>query len=99
MDIPEIGTNLEMWQILVTALLPAFISMVIRSEWSKSVKILVAIASSLVVGAGYTYFLEMWDPGDWITTSLIVLVISQAAYALFWQPTGLDKKIESATSK
>ena len=89
-------TNLQMWSLIVGAILPPFIAIVQQSGWQLWVRAVVTLVICIVVGAITTYLSGMFDPQDLITSILTILIAAIATYKGFWQPTGIAPGIEKA---
>ncbi|PSK95759.1 hypothetical protein CLV30_12811 [Haloactinopolyspora alba] len=93
------GSTLTLAGVL-SALAPLVISLINRPSWSKSVKQLVAIAASVVLGVVALALTGGFTGGDDVATVLLAVVgAAQSAYALVWKPSGVAPKLERATSR
>lgn len=83
---------------IVGALMPALIAVVVRSSWPSWLKGVAAVGSSTVVGTVAAWIAgDLTTPEGWAQKVLIVIAAAQAAYKLWWQPTGIGPAIERAT--
>lgn len=98
MNIPDFGENEILWATIIGFMLPALISFINQAKWSSQVKGVVALASSVVAGAGTAYFAGQWNSEDVVRSIMIVLILSQVAYATFWKPTNIASSIERDTT-
>jgi hypothetical protein len=73
--------------------MPLFIAVLNNDAWPKATKYIVSVILSVVVGLLAAWFLGVSDPVDTIKN---VLIATQLAYGLFWKPTGIEGKINSA---
>jgi hypothetical protein len=81
---------------IVSAIMPLIVALVVQSHWPKEAKGAVALAASLLAGAG-SVFLGNADPSDLGVVIPAILIASQASYQAFWKPTGLVPALETAT--
>jgi len=87
-------SDLDMWALIVGALLPAVVAAVNRVNWPSWLKGVVAIAVSIVAG-GVTALLTGQLTGvTWVHAALIVAGAALASYRLWWHPTGIALAIE-----
>ena len=93
-------TDLEMWSLLVGAILPPFVAIIQQPRWPNWFRTVVAVASSLVVGFVTTWLVEddaLWEQGM-VTAILLVLVSALTTYRNVWRTTGIAPQIEAKTS-
>ena len=84
------------WFDMVSLLLPAAISIIVKPEWSNGAKYLVAFGVSFVAALGQVLFegcVPCMENAPMILGKTFVLVMG--GYAAFWRPTGLAQKIEA----
>ena len=97
------ATVITVTAMLAGVLTPAIIAVVNHPIWSSEQKRLIALGCSIVVGIltvigqGALTDFEVSIPTV-ITVVLAVVGASQAAYAVFWKPTGLADTIEGAVN-
>jgi hypothetical protein len=94
MTIPEIGDNLTLLSALIATLLPGMIARINHRGWSSETKGAAAAAVCVGVGASVAGVAGYWDGGDIVRSVLTVFFLSQIAYKLYWQPSGLAERIE-----
>lgn len=93
-------TDLEMWSLLVGAVLPPLVALIQQPRWPDWFRAVVAVASSLVAGFVTTWLVEdgmLWERGM-VTAILLVLVAALTTYRNFWKPTTIAPTIEAKTS-
>jgi hypothetical protein len=77
-------------------LLPPFIAVINQKRWSREVRGLVALGVCLVYAVVVTLLVGLpW--ASWRNIAWQVLLVTVAAYKLFWQPSNLTEKIEEVT--
>jgi hypothetical protein len=84
------------WFDMVSFLLPAIISMVVKPGWSNGVKYLVAFGFSFLAALGQVLFEADCQPCLENFPKILgkTFVLVMGSYAAFWRPTGLAQKIE-----
>ncbi len=83
-----------------TFVTPHVTAVVQNPSWSKRKRTAIAAVASVGIGlvtAASTG--QFTDPGNVVLTVAAVLVSSEAAYEKLWQPLGVAKAIERATSR
>jgi hypothetical protein len=84
------------WFDMVSLILPALISMIVKPNWSNGVKYCVAFGVSFCGALGQVLFegdcQPCWENFPKILGKTFMLVMG--SYAAFWRPTGLAEKIE-----
>lgn len=96
----QLGSDLELWTLIVGFLLPTVLALLQQPGWSDRLRALVAFGASAVAGAGTVYFT---DPDAFTTqpvirTILVVFVVAIATYRNWWKPTGIAPEIEVRSS-
>lgn len=91
-------TDAQMWALLVGFAAPLLVAVVQRPGWSEGLRALVTAGFSVVAGTGTVWLTGSMDGRSVISSILLVLVTSIAAYKGLWKPTGVAPKIETATS-
>lgn len=97
------ATIVTVCAMLAGVLTPAIIAVVNHPVWSSEQKRLIALGCSVVVGiltvigAGALTDFEVSIPTV-VTLILSVVGAAQAAYAVFWKPTGLADTIETSVN-
>ena len=86
--------NLEMWTVIVAALLPLLIAVVQKQKWAASLKIVVTFLACLAASVGDVVFNPAIDLSDLPGVILTVVFVCVTAYSVFWRPTGIAPKIE-----
>lgn len=79
-------------------LTPLVLSVLNQPFLSKAQKHAVALVGSGAVGLLTVYLAGQFDTSDLVTTLPLVYAACQAAYHLFWKPSGVTSTIEDATS-
>lgn len=96
---PEVfDDNLTLYMAVLGWLIPLVISFVKQAGWSKTVKGLIAAVVSVVSAIIAAAIAGHWNPEDVTRSILIVLTLSQVSYVTFWKSSGIDDRIEEATS-
>lgn len=93
-------SDLEMWSLLVGALLPMLVAVVQQPKWPNWFRAAVGVAASVVAGFVTTYLTldsALWDQGM-VHAILLVAVASWASYVSFWKPTSVAPTIEAKTT-
>lgn len=93
-------TDLELYGLLVGALLPALVAVIQQPRWPSWFRAVVSVASSIVAGSLTVYLTEgdaLWEQGH-LHVVLLVGVASWASYQSFWRSTGVAPVIEAKTS-
>jgi hypothetical protein len=93
-------TDLEMWSLLVGALLPTIVAVVQQPRWPSWVRAVVGVISSIIAGFVTTWLVledALWERGM-VHAILLVGVASWASYRNFWMPTRIAPTIEAKTS-
>ena len=85
--------NLEMWQLVVGALLPGLVAFLKNQLWSDWVKIGILFGLAVIVSAVEILIAGQFTAGDLIGNALKVAFLATAAYAWIWKPTGADQKV------
>lgn len=91
-------SNPQAMGLLLGVISPLGIAVVQQTYWSKAVKQAVLVVVSLVLGVVTVAASGQFNPGDLVTTFVLVLVAAQVAYKAAWKPSGVTAKIESATT-
>lgn len=91
-------SNLEMWALVVGALLPPVLSIIMQSGWSEQIQAVVAFIACAIAGAGTAYFQGDLTGRRFVEAGLVILVTTIATYKGFWKPTRISPTIEAATS-
>jgi len=92
--------NLEMWSLLVGAVLPPFVAIIQQPQWPNWFRTAVAVASSIVVGFVTTWLTNddvLWEQ-PMVTSILMVLVAALTTYRNVWRSSGIAPAIEAKTS-
>lgn len=93
-------SDLELWSLLVGALLPSVVALVQQPKWPPWFRAVVGVLSSIVAGGVTTYLTaegQLWEQGM-LHAILLVGVASWAAYQSFWRPTTIAPVIENKTA-
>lgn len=90
--------TLQQWSIIVGFLMPAVIAIVNQSTWSKTLRGLVAFASSLVAAFVTTYLETGFDTEDFVKSGIFVFGAAVVTYHTWWKPSTIAPRIEIATS-
>ncbi len=90
-------TDLIMWSALLATVMPAIIAVVIRTGWASEQKGIATIALCLVAATGTAFLLGKLDPTNWVTSALIIFVLTNQLYRQFYKPTDIAESIERAT--
>lgn len=91
-------TDLEMWTLLVGALLPALIAVIQQPQWSCRLRAVVTVVACLVAGGGTAGLDGQLTGRSVVTSVLTVLVTALATYHGFWKPSGIAAAVEGLTS-
>src|SRR4051812_3201163 len=91
-------TNVALWALALSILTPLATSLIQQPRFSRNVRIGIAAAVSVVVGAGTAYFSGDLTGKSLVVAIGIVLVGAEATYQKVWRPSGLAPAIENATS-
>lgn len=91
-------TTLEMWSVLVGALLPPLVAVVQQPKWSAPVRAIVTFLLCAAAGAGTAFFNGELTGKPVASAILLVFVSALATFKGFWKQTGLTDAIERATS-
>ena len=95
-------SSAEGWAVLLGIITPLLISVLNQPRYSDATRRVLAIAVAVAVGVVNLLVQGLLDISTitWANAlSSLVLVIgaSQAAFALLWKPTGASTKVENAT--
>jgi high-affinity Fe2+/Pb2+ permease len=93
-------TDLEMWSLLVGAVMPPFVAIIQQPKWPDWFRTVVAVAASILVGFVTTWLVaegQLWERGM-ITAILLVLVAALTTYRNVWRTTGIAPAIEAKTN-
>lgn len=93
-------SDLELWSLLVGALLPPLVAVVQQPRWPNWFRAVVGVIASIIAGAITTYLVfedALWEQGM-LHAILLVGVASWASYRNFWQPTNVAPTIEAKTT-
>lgn len=88
----------EFWSFILGLGMPLLIAVVQQPKWSDMTRRIVAVALSAAVGLGNAYFSNRWNAADIGANVVLVIAAAQAAFNLFYSPSGTTKAIERATS-
>ena len=78
--------------------MPLLVAVVVRSKWPNWVKGVVALLTSVILGAvSVATAGDLSNPTDWLAAAITVLTASQVAYHTWWKPTGIAPAIERNT--
>jgi|SRR5687768_10675018 len=92
-------TDVEMWALLVGALLPPLISIIQQPRWPDWFRAVVTVVTCVVAAAVELWLVGNFELGDKLVHSiLLTLVAAWAAYGRFWKPTGIAQTIEDKTA-
>lgn len=93
-------SNLQMWSLIIGTLMPPLMALVQQPRWTNTVRSVVMVISSIIVGAGTAYFEndQVFVGKSVLQAILTVAIAAIASYHGFWKPTGIAPKIEQATS-
>lgn len=93
-------TNLQMWSLIVGTLMPPLLALVQQPRWTNTVRSVVMVISSIIVGAGTSYFEndQVFVGKSVVQAVLTVAIAAIATYHGFWKPTNIAPNIEKATS-
>lgn len=89
----EFPVNLEMWQLVVGALLPGLVAFLKNMAWPDYVKIIILFGLSCLVAVAEIFIAGQFTAGNFIGNALKVAFLATAAYAWIWKPTGADAKV------
>jgi len=93
-------SELEMWSLLIGAVLPPFVAIIQQPKWPDWFRTAVAVVSSVLVGFVTTWLIEddaLWERGM-VGAILLVLVAALTTYRNVWRTTGIAPTIEAKTS-
>lgn len=91
-------SDAQMWALIVGFLAPPVIAVAQQPSWPDWLRSLVTVAFSVVAGTGTVWLTGNFEPADLVSSVLLILVTSIAAYKGVWKPTTIAPKIEAATS-
>jgi amino acid transporter len=92
-------TVIQMWSLLIGAVLPPLLAVVQQPKWPDWLRALVTLLVCVVVGLGNVYLNgDLTHATSVVEAILLVLVAALSTYKGLWKPTGVADKIESATS-
>jgi len=86
------------WFDMVSLVIPALVSIIVRPGWSNGAKWLTALGVSCVAAFLQVVLMEscqvtcLSDLGAALTKTFLLVM---GSYAAFWRPTGIATKIES----
>ena len=90
----EFPVNLEMWQMIVAALLPGVVSFLKDHTWQSDViKIAILFGVAIIVSAVELFIAGQFVVADLVATTLKIAFMATASYAWIWKPTGADQKV------
>lgn len=92
------------WALILSILSPLLISVIQQPKWSKSMRTLVAVLASVVIGIITVLANGGLDLSGGAATQTVLSVValvfvsSATAYKSLWKPTGVAPAIEARTS-
>jgi hypothetical protein len=87
-------SDIDMWAVIVGALLPAVVAAINRVNWPPWLKGVVAIATSIVAGGVTAYLTGQLTGATWVHAGVVVAGAALATYRWWWHPTGIAPAIE-----
>lgn len=95
--------SIQTWAILLGLVTPFVVSFVAQPRWSATQKRVFSVVIAAVIGVGNLIVQGLLANFDWsfngiVSSIVLVLGASQAAYSLLWKPTGVADAVEEATS-
>lgn len=90
-------TNTMLVGLLVGAITPPITALVQQPTLPRKLRITIALAVSVILGAALAVSTGQTDPADLAGTIAAVVAASEAVYHKLWK--GTAKKIEAATSR
>jgi hypothetical protein len=98
---PRIGavmSNLALVSAFVGIVMPLVVSVINQEHWSSQLKGVVALLVSFVAAAVTTWAEGGLHGHSLASSFLIVFGATIATYRVFWKPTGISDKVETATT-
>lgn len=83
---------------VAATVLPPIIAVINQHKWPPHVKGLVALAVCAAYSVGILTYRHQLHFGNWRDTMLTVAVATFGLHKLWWQPSGIVPKIETATT-
>lgn len=84
----------EALEALFALVLPAIVSWLKNTSWSRQAKILLSLAIAGIAGALTVVAEGRFNAGDWATTASAIWVASQAAYGVWFKATATNAWLE-----
>ncbi len=93
-------TNAEAWAVILGIILPFLVSLLKGCDWDRRAKFALAVALSIAVGAGDSYFagnlVVSWEHA--LVDIAIVFGAAQVVYKTFLEDTVVDKALTNCGS-
>lgn len=93
----DISSDLIMVLGLIGFFTPLVIAFITQSRWSSRIKSAVLFIWCLVIGLAVSWFTGKLDPGNVVTSTLIVFTFAIAFYAGLWKQLGITDKVSALT--
>ncbi len=99
MELPTVDISSDLIMVLgiIGFFTPIVISLLTQSKWSSRFKSAVLFAWCLLIGLAVSWFTGKLDPGNVVTSTLIVFTFAIAFYAGLWKQLGVTNKVSSWT--
>jgi hypothetical protein len=91
-------SNLQLISAFIGLVMPLVVSVINQEHWSSPVKGLVAVLVSLVASVVTTWAQGGLHSHSLASSFLIIFGATLATYRVFWKPTGISDKVETATT-
>ena len=89
----QFPVNLEMWQLVVGALLPAIVSFFKNQAWPDWIKLVLLFGLAVAVSVIEIFVAGEFAISDLVGNALKVAFWATVTYAWVWRPTGADQKL------
>jgi hypothetical protein len=91
-------SNLQLVSAFVGLVMPLVVSVINQEHWSSPVKGFVAVLVSLVASLVTTWANGGLHGHSLASSFLVIFGATLATYRIFWKPTGISDKVETATT-
>ena len=91
-------TDLQTWSLIIGALVPPIYAIVMQSRWSVTLRTIVSVFLSVIIGFGTAYFEGRLTGARFVTSALLITLTSITTYHTIWSRTAITNTIEKSTN-